>query len=508
MKNIKIGLELGLAAVLVFVVMSETPEFEYHATMLDTISNVFIGDIPRVGLQGWDYSNEAPLFYEQEVEAHLVYLTGVRYSLSRYLPSSVLTNNDTFTMDVVMLSNNTYKDITAEKAVHFDTSTITKTYNITEEFPLGPFSPSSPDYDPDLWWKVVDLKLSIEFKTVHLGGWVVSYRPAVLLWTIDIKYDLSERTGVIPLSWRITRKHEKGFAAVSSPKVIIRFILLSVTGALSIVLLLECLSTGITGSWLVVEVVNCAASIVSSILSFAAIAWESSPTMETTDQCATAFSCFIAWIVLVKPLSGLPGMLDVYKISKKTLPSALRFGVPVFIIFMSMACFGTCALGREYGHFRTVDLSFELLYSLMVGDAIYDTFTDTYRQMQTEWGGLLARGYCYCSVLFMYYVVLNQFFAVMEDGYRSATQPHDIADHSSYSDNESGPALSVKGIPGVTPQPSICSIQEISSSSSSSNISRQRISRFGPAISAAGDDGCHLRVRRRATSNANARSDI
>ena len=504
MKKVKFCLEAALAFVLIFVVLSETPEFEYHATMLDTISNIFIGDIERVGLQGWDYSNEVPLFYEQEVEAHLVYLTDVRYNLRRFLPSSVI-NKENMTMDVTLLTRSTFKGLTPDQVGDFDSTKTVVTYEITPDYPLGPFSPSSPDYSPDLWWTVVDIKLSISFKTVHLGGWAVSHRPAVLRWIMDIKYDLSERTGVIPLSWKITRTHEKDFASFDSPKILVRFLLLAVTGAVSLVIVLECLATGIPSFWLLFEVLNCVCSILSSVLSFAAIGWDSNYTMETADQCVTAFSCFLAWCVLVKPVSDLPGMLDVYEISRKTLPFALRFGVPVFIIFMSLACFGTCALGREYGHFRTVDLSFELLYSLMVGDAIYDTFTNTSQQMQTEWGRLLARGYCYFSVLFMYYVVLNQFFAVMEDGYRSATQRRDICDHSSFSDNGTGPALSVKGNAGITPQTSFCSVQQLSSSSS--EVSHQ-LSHFGHAISAAGDDGCHLRVRRRTASSAQCRSDI
>eukprot|EP01064_Diplonema_japonicum_P001904 TRINITY_DN11257_c1_g1_i1.p1 TRINITY_DN11257_c1_g1~~TRINITY_DN11257_c1_g1_i1.p1 ORF type:complete len:109 (+),score=31.43 TRINITY_DN11257_c1_g1_i1:74-400(+) len=34
----------------------------------------------------------------------------------------------------------------------------------------------------------------------------------------------------------------------------------------------------------------------------------------------------------------------------------------------------------------------------------------------------ISRVYCYVAVLFMYYIVLNQFFAVMEDAYVSANQ--------------------------------------------------------------------------------------
>eukprot|EP00662_Eupelagonemidae_sp_cell21_P003312 gene3312-29041_t len=120
-------------------------------------------------------------------------------------------------------------------------------------------------------------------------------------------------------------------------------------------------------------------------------------------------------------------MLDV--VHNGAAPAA-RLGVAALIVFVAFAALGAHVFGKYMLGFSTLDRSFELLYSLMVGDAIFDTFNATHDGAQSAFvrfvatprcvvcdARFVARVYCYAAVAFTYYLVLNQLFAVMEDAY-------------------------------------------------------------------------------------------
>ncbi|KAJ9467740.1 hypothetical protein DIPPA_15576 [Diplonema papillatum] len=420
----------------VYVTHVTTPESLWHASMMDTISTVFIGELP--GVDGFDNKNEADLYSSAEVQRQMRHLVGVYYAVSEAFPISRIDPDAVPVLQVTKLTRQSFRELNFEDLDAFDLSVEELYYPLTQDCPLGPFDPSNCTDNPipNAWSWVRKLAVNVTVTNLHLRGFWAGHQPATYDWTLKLTYHFEDRTGIIRLLWEIERDKYADRVPTWCTETVLNLcfalVLVSILGlelyddreaaaltwreACEKLLdnrsrMVELLSVGLNSASLVVR------------MNASYIEGSSSWNTEVARRFLLGLASFFAWLALTKPLSQLPHMGGAIAATKTGLPAAMRFGVPVVICFVGFACCGCVLFGGFIAHFNNLDLSFELLYSLMVGDAIFDTFNSTHDCLRGhKLRQVLARIYCYSAIGFMYYIVLNQFFAVMEDAYVTASK--------------------------------------------------------------------------------------
>eukprot|EP00756_Hemistasia_phaeocysticola_P004255 Hpha_TRINITY_DN12715_c0_g2::TRINITY_DN12715_c0_g2_i1::g.114153::m.114153 len=432
-------------------------ENEFYATILDTITNVFVGDLPTVGFQGYDHLNEAPLFGVDEVGDHLEWLTDVYHHLQDYFPTALLTRSPRgasppLLITVTQLSGDrSFAELNETSARDFDFSTVSSEWNLTLRCPQGPFTDESCGPGPVLWTRVTGMSVNLHFYNVRIGDWARG-RAMPLEWRLSLHYDLSSRYLLVPLSWTIEYSDAgaavpwTSFHMMVQLSVLVFAVLLLSLSIVELPLIRTVASADdptpfalSPTTWWTVQAAAEAANAVAALVSL--YVGQSSQGVSTdwliaervVDAGAYMLLC-IALLPLLHRSAGPAGVLDVVALG--AAPAA-RLAVAVFLVFLAFATLGCHIFGGYFDGFSTLDRSIELLFSLMVGDAIFDTFHAAHDGAQGWFRRQLARLFCFTAVAFTYYLVLNQFFAVLEDAYVTAEDtkrggPDELEDMSVY----------------------------------------------------------------------------
>eukprot|EP01062_Namystynia_karyoxenos_P081765 TRINITY_DN9052_c0_g1_i1.p1 TRINITY_DN9052_c0_g1~~TRINITY_DN9052_c0_g1_i1.p1 ORF type:complete len:664 (+),score=218.93 TRINITY_DN9052_c0_g1_i1:80-1993(+) len=490
------------------------PENEFNGTMLDTITNVFIGDLPVAGFQGYDHLNEAPLYSASEVGDHIAGVTDTYYHIEDFFPAGVLSPHPHRTpglrLAVTQLRSGSFRNLNRSSAARFDLDTEEVTYNLTLECPQGPFSGGDCGEGEELWYRVTLLTVHISLFNVRIGdGMKQSTLP--MEWNLYMQYDLRDRLLLVPLSWEITRTDLPVVISLASPHMV----MLSATFTISLLLLAisvtdlsatsgrgepalspapeEASAPGASrvGWWVLcfgAELINLASSgsglYIGHTESSVSDSWLIA---NRTLAAAAAMACSIV-LVGVVCMALAPGISVLDVMGHGSAPAA-RLCATTLIVFIAFSTLGTHLFGRRILGFSTLDRSFEILYSLMQGDGIHDTFSATSHGAQLEVNRFLARLYCYTAISCVYYLVLNQFFAVLEDAYVSAERnPERRGAKSESTDTEYSvhwgePALSARAQAAAS---SAQSRSAPTSSGASQQVSRGQgtaLARFGVIVS-------------------------
>ena len=364
-------------------------EFLFHAKMMDRVSNVFIG----MNFPGYNAANYVVLHNSEDVSEHIEYVAHTYSNLKEYFPTSIPVATS-LEMKIVKLEHQSYRDILLYPTEEFDSDTEEVYFNATEACPLGPFDLSGCDAYKNIsarnmWWYTKSIETTVQLRNIHLRGFAASYRPVSMLWTMHLKYDLSERNDYIPLRWSVEVERYADSIPLSSPQVLALLSTVTVCAALCVVelTLLGRIRTLGQAKWNILQTVSVLGNTVACIafLYVNVVTGEQRNAFDTYLRIISSFSYALSWVVLVRPLSLLPGMEGVVTVTGAGFPALVRAGVPLFLTIMGLASAGTYFFGGYYSHFNTIDKSFELMYALMVGDAIKDTFDDLYSTAQSKW---------------------------------------------------------------------------------------------------------------------------
>ena len=124
----------------------------------------------------------------------------------------------------------------------------------------------------------------------------------------------------------------------------------------------------------------------------------------------------MAWIVLVSHLENQPRFYLLMKTLRRGTPKALRFTAGCFPILMGYALLGTVMFGGYADRFGSLDASFVVLFSLMNGDIIDETFDSIFFEGNL-FLKIFSRLYLYTFIALFVYAILNILLVILEDAY-------------------------------------------------------------------------------------------
>ncbi|XP_056089260.1 mucolipin-3 isoform X2 [Rhinichthys klamathensis goyatoka] len=128
------------------------------------------------------------------------------------------------------------------------------------------------------------------------------------------------------------------------------------------------------------------------------------------------------------------GYLKKYNILIITLraafPNVIRFSCCAAMIFLGYCFCGWIVLGPYHTKFRTLNVVFESLFSLINGDDMFATFKNMQQKSYVVW--LFSRLYLYTFVSLFIYMVLSLFITLITDTYD--TMKHQRSDGEPVSD--------------------------------------------------------------------------
>eukprot|EP01063_Lacrimia_lanifica_P004247 TRINITY_DN12371_c0_g1_i1.p1 TRINITY_DN12371_c0_g1~~TRINITY_DN12371_c0_g1_i1.p1 ORF type:complete len:572 (+),score=162.30 TRINITY_DN12371_c0_g1_i1:115-1830(+) len=398
-----------------------TEDYNFNAQMRDTISGVF------VSMDGWTSANERGLFGVEQTKSSIVGVVQNHAALNTSLPAAIAL--DPYVSMELRTVNESYRELLRQVISGqgaFDRQETVSYHELTMDDPLGPLA------DNELWWHVNSVHLSLRLELLHLRTWVVADEPSSLEWDLNLRYDLTERDSYVRLSWDldVTQK------ASPTPPYSLKALLMELHFLVSVLLLWEALRVWTVRAerwplqhdvvspyrWRWIRLSSAGANLAHAALKiYTNIIIASAPaSYEHPGKLVHAVAGFLCFLCLCRPLAQIES-LNVFILSAHSgFPQAMKLFVPVIIIFLAFATCGMYWFGGLVYHFNTLDLSIELLYSQMVGDALYITFhqiNDAVSATYGTWGIILGRVFCYVAIIISYIVVLNQFFAVMEDAY-------------------------------------------------------------------------------------------
>eukprot|EP01064_Diplonema_japonicum_P011544 TRINITY_DN18955_c0_g1_i1.p1 TRINITY_DN18955_c0_g1~~TRINITY_DN18955_c0_g1_i1.p1 ORF type:complete len:634 (+),score=89.77 TRINITY_DN18955_c0_g1_i1:59-1903(+) len=170
--------------------------------------------------------------------------------------------------------------------------------------------------------------------------------------------------------------------------------------------------------WLVTAVLTDTLIIVSRIL-ILYINLSTSSIENSTLVARSAISglaILFAWVVIISHLEHQPRFYLLMKTLRRGTPRALKFVSGCFPILMGYAILGTVMFGGYSDRFATLDGSFVVLFSVMNGDIIDETFESIFLE-SSLFLKIFSRVYLYTFIALFIYAILNILLAIMEDAY-------------------------------------------------------------------------------------------
>ena len=447
---VAVVLRAAVALLAIVQVLFMSNQFQFNAKMTDRVSNVFIG----LERPGYNAKNELIMHSSDEVASHLEYVVQTYNHLEDFFPTSIK-DGQSLTMTLTKLKHHSYKNIIRSDGyidLGYAREKEEVEFNLTADCILGPFDPSNCHVyngiaPKDLWWWTDKIKLTVRLRNVYMRGWYAAHQPLSMLWSVGLEYDMSQHNMHDVLSWRVDLKTYADLIPSYSAQSVMLILMLFVAVLLTLydgLVLLKGLE--VNRRWTTLQLVTSAGNGLTAglFLYNNVVTGQEDASFHSFLTTLSSVCYFLAWVVLTKEAGHLTGT-SIPELTSICVPAALRAGVPLFITVMALAASGCYFFGARYSHFSTVGLAFELLFSLAVGDAIFDTFNGVYDSAQNEWvrhdylyffipfsfpvchcvppqERVFARVYVYAVVGWMYWLVLNQFFIVMEDAYACAKE--------------------------------------------------------------------------------------
>eukprot|EP00754_Rhynchopus_humris_P026526 Rhum_TRINITY_DN15024_c4_g1::Rhum_TRINITY_DN15024_c4_g1_i1::g.133799::m.133799 len=130
----------------------------------------------------------------------------------------------------------------------------------------------------------------------------------------------------------------------------------------------------------------------------------------------TGFATLLAWVVVLSHVENQPRFFLLMQTLRRGTPKALRFSAGCFPLLMAYAVMGTVLFGGYSNRFASLDASFVVLFALMNGDIIDDTFGAIY--FEESWFlKVVSRLYMYSFIGLFVYAILNILLVILEDAY-------------------------------------------------------------------------------------------
>ena len=130
----------------------------------------------------------------------------------------------------------------------------------------------------------------------------------------------------------------------------------------------------------------------------------------------TGFATLLAWVVVLSHVENQPRFFLLMQTLRRGTPKALRFSAGCFPLLMAYAVMGTVLFGGYSNRFASLDASFVVLFALMNGDIIDDTFGAIY--FEESWFlKVVSRMYMYSFIGLFVYAILNILLVILEDAY-------------------------------------------------------------------------------------------
>ena len=159
--------------------------------------------------------------------------------------------------------------------------------------------------------------------------------------------------------------------------------------------------------WFVFCMIGNLIQVWGSILSLAnELSLSNKDRQEITSEILIGFSCWFAWLNLLRYLEYHKNIHLLTNVMRNSGPQIIRFLVGIVPIFMGYVVLGVCLFWRSE-KFKSINEAIITLFSLMMGDFVYVTFSD-------EIGlGLLGQLYLFTFILIFIICVHNIFVSII-----------------------------------------------------------------------------------------------
>jgi hypothetical protein len=121
--------------------------------------------------------------------------------------------------------------------------------------------------------------------------------------------------------------------------------------------------------------------------------------------------CFFACLSTGKYIQFQPEYSTIYEALRLSFPVVTRYLIGVFPIYLGFLFLGLCLFWRSERFDSTSRASYTL-FSLVNGDAVFDSFTDL-----SSIGPILGSIFCYSFCIIFILIVLNIFISIIEEAY-------------------------------------------------------------------------------------------
>lgn len=121
--------------------------------------------------------------------------------------------------------------------------------------------------------------------------------------------------------------------------------------------------------------------------------------------------CFFACLSTGKYLQFQPVYSTIYEALRLSFPVVTRYLIGVFPIYLGFLFLGVCLFWRSE-RFESTYRSSYTLFSLLNGDAVFDSFTDL-----SSISPILGSIFCYSFCIVFITIVLNIFISIIEEAY-------------------------------------------------------------------------------------------
>ncbi|KAJ9456804.1 hypothetical protein DIPPA_09890 [Diplonema papillatum] len=170
--------------------------------------------------------------------------------------------------------------------------------------------------------------------------------------------------------------------------------------------------------WLCFSVVSDVLIIASRFVCMSIATTSSSVSSQTIalENTMSGLAVMCSLIVMISHLEHQPRFYLLMKTLRRGIPRAMKFVAGCFPILMGYAILGTVSFGSYADRFASLDASFVVLFSLMNGDIIDETFQSIFFE-SSLFLKVYSRLYLYTYIALFIYAILNILLAIMEDAY-------------------------------------------------------------------------------------------
>lgn len=325
-------------------------------------------------------------------------------------------------------------------------------YNITKEFPLGPFNTSQLELkrylhtvvkvEMTFWfisnmptqyitapfnWQVTvsfEREGSVFYHTLTTQRTIQNYIillkvgwiPVLVIFFATISFLLGLKTLINSIS--VYRRTKKKFISISYERMNETYENLQIDAAriyawddIPTVVKMDFFSP-----WAMVEMMGEVLLIVASIIGLVS---DHGMPISDTGRILTGIGCLIVSVNMVRYLEYWKKFYTLVLTLQGAFTKNLRFVISVVPIYMGYVACGHLVFGPYSDDFHTVDQTAVTLFALLNGDSIKDVFEDLYDQF--PWPPF-TRIYLYSFVVLFITAILNLFILMIEDAYIGAKE--------------------------------------------------------------------------------------